>query len=123
MNVALWIAQWGLAAFCVFFAVFRLVDAFAVYRRPAVRSDEPLFTRGESFSIGVVYLASAVGLVSPVLPVTELHHRWVVPAAAIVQVLLMIVLLLLFRYHGSWVIAALLLAVAVLRGWPFAFHS
>ncbi|MEV0074140.1 hypothetical protein [Amycolatopsis sp. NPDC050768] len=123
MNVVLWCVQWALAVVFLFSACVRLQDSLARYRRGSVLTGKPLFTRGEGFTAGVVMLVGAAALVSPVLDV--LHARWVVPAAAVVLLVTTVVLDRVFHYGGgtTWVFGFLLVALAVLRAWPYPFYA
>lgn len=121
MNIALWCVQWLLAALFAVIALARVADSVSQLRRPSVSTGEPLFTRGESFNFGVIYLVGALGLISPALQLAVLHHRWIVPAAAVLLVVTLTNAYMTYGYgdFSSGVISALLLVVAILRAWPF----
>ena len=124
MNLALWTVQWALAGIFAIFASIRIVDALSPGRAFS-RPDGAVFTRDESFGIGLVLLTCAVALVSPIIPVAGLHQRWVVPAAAVVLVLTTIVLDRRYGY-GDWfgaLLAIAALALAILRALPFPLYA
>ncbi|WP_326834094.1 hypothetical protein VSH64_04070 [Amycolatopsis rhabdoformis] len=121
MNVVLWCVQWALAVLFFFLACVRLHDSLTRYRQGSVLTGKPLFTRGESFTAGLVELAGAIGLVAPVIPLDPLQSRWVGPGAAVLLVITQVELYQRFHYGGGaeWVFTVVLLVLAVLRAWPF----
>jgi hypothetical protein len=122
VNLVLWIGQWAFAVSFVLIALSRLNDA-AQRRLPgeSERCSEPLPSRASMLGYGLSHLVTALGLVSPLLPLAALHQRWVVPVAA--AILAVTVLRFYLRYcRGAppgWAMSILLLIIAVLRYFPF----
>jgi hypothetical protein len=121
MNLTLWIAQWVLAGFFVFWAVLKFARAAlednAMREIDAKRRGWAHVTRGIDVVNGLIFAICGVALVSPAIPLRWLHHPRVVPIAALMLLLRLIWLHRRFG-HGDWtegLVGVLMFAIAVLR--------